>query len=169
MNKFLRFFPVVLVGLSLTLGGSQYDSFAQDEPAIKQKSIEFKSLVKNSISAQHQANNFVIKSREELKSLWNVFFKNIPDKPELPDVDFEKKMVIAIFGGEKPSPGHEITASETLQLNKKTLRVSYVISQPGNNCLHPMMLAQPFHIIEVDKYKRVIFNAIEQTRDCPND
>jgi hypothetical protein len=75
-------------------------------------------------------------------------------------------MIIAIFAGDKPSPGHEVVVLETLKLNKKKMRVSYKETKPGTNCVHPTVIAQPYHIIETDKAKKVAFNLLQEVKDC---
>jgi hypothetical protein len=168
MKKSVFVLMFTLFTLSLVGGFNSVTTTAQDKKLEKAEALEFKTLAKNINSGVHEAKNVVIRTREEWVKLWEAIHLNTAEKPELPEVDFESRMVIALFAGDKPTPGHDIAVLETLKVGKKKIQVAYKESKPGANCLYPQVLTQPYQIIEIDLIKKVSFNLLQEVKDCPN-
>ena len=50
----------------------------------------------------------VIDNLDAWQKVWKVVHKTVTPKPQLPPVDFEKQVVLAVFMGEKSTGGYEI-------------------------------------------------------------
>ena len=165
MKKSFYGFSFIFLVLSVLCGLSLRVTPAQDNQVERGEAVEFKTLAKNSSSEEHEAKNIVIRTQDEWAKLWDTIQANGSPKPELPVVDFDNHMIIAILAGDQPSPGHTVVVLETLKINEK-MRVSYKEVKPGANCVHPAVLAQPYHIIETDKAEMVSFNRLQEVKDC---
>ncbi len=152
--------------LSVFCGVNLSPTTAQDNQLEQNKVVEFKTLAKNINGEEHEAKNMVIKNQEEWVKLWEALHINSSEKPELPAVDFKNRMVIAVFLGDKPNPGHNVAILETFKSNKKIMRVTYKVTTPGASCVHPQVLAQPYQIIETEKAKKVSFTLLQEVKDC---
>ena len=78
------------------------------------ESIPFVNIERGSNSGVRERKFLVIKTEAEWKTLWQTHAQPQAPAKELPRVDFDKEMVVAVFLGEKPTGGYrvEITAIE---------------------------------------------------------
>jgi hypothetical protein len=104
----------------------------------------FASIAKGDASGQQTARQVTIRSAAEWKALW----KDHAPTEKLPQVDFDKNMVVGIFLGSKPSAGHgvEIVGVRT---QEKELIVEYVQRQPARGTMAAQILTEPFHLVSV--------------------
>lgn len=160
---FLAFFAVSALG--------QENQTPTTEKGLKGKTgevVTFKTLAKNASGEAHEAKNLVIKNREEWEKLWEALNQNVAEKPALPEVDFNTRMIVAIFAGDKPNPGYDIAVLETFTVGKKGMRITYQVTKPGGACVYPAVISQPYHIIETDKVKHVSFTFFQDVKECKN-
>lgn len=70
------------------------------------------------------------------------------NSPPLPDIDFEKEMVAAVFLGDKPTGGYavEIVRSEK---TKGLLTISFREQSPRPGSIQTQAFVQPFHIVSI--------------------
>lgn len=88
--------------------------------------------------------NYMITSSDELNKLWEMVQTTaIP-----PRVDFGADAVIAVFAGEKPTTGYDITVSKIEDLVSKRL-VTITLMQPASGCPVAQMVTAPFEILTV--------------------
>jgi len=89
----------------------------------------------------------VIGNAAQWQELWGVHQSNHRPARPLPPIDFSKEMIIAIFLGEQPTGGHQITIHD-LQKTPARLQVNVSIDAPDKDAVVTMALTQPFIIIK---------------------
>jgi len=120
--------------------------------AIASERVPFVTIDQGFRSGIRERKFLVIKNETEWKTVWqNHVQPNVPAK-ELPRVDFEKEMIVAVFLGEKPTGGYkvEITAIEE-DRGKGRLRVVVREGKPPAGAMVIQALTQPYHIVRVKK------------------
>ena len=81
-------------------------------------------------------------------------------RPELPKIDFEKEMVVAIFMGERSSGGYEIEIINIIKTEKQIV-IEVEEEEPPPESLRTMALTQPYHIVVIKRYTRpVVFSKL---------
>lgn len=91
-----------------------------------------------------------IYTQSQWKETWEKAHSLILPKPELPRIDFEKEMVIAVFMGEQNSGGYEIIIKEITMTDKEVI-VKVEEKTPAAETLNTMALTQPYHIAVIAK------------------
>jgi hypothetical protein len=83
-----------------------------------------------------------------------------------PTVDFDKKTVIALHLGLKPTPGYGVHVNE-VQENDKNIMVNYEVRAPGAGCILNTVVTYPYCFITIDKTEKdVQFSGKEIVNDC---
>lgn len=84
-----------------------------------------------------------------------------PHQVEVPTVDFQKDMVLAVFAGEKPTPGYEIrmlSVKVQEEGGEKLLVVRFKNEQKMRGVFNPPLTIRPFHLKRVPAFAgRVLF------------
>lgn len=129
--------------------------------------VDFNTIARGEDSGYMKASQIVIENEEQWADLWEKHISNIEPSPPLPEVDFNREMVIAVFSGEKPTSGYpvEIVSVETKPSKIKDhdlLIVKIRQRQPGKHEVVMDVMTQPNHIIKLPKMKAegVIFEQI---------
>lgn len=92
----------------------------------------------------------VIYDQVELERLWSEWSRvndNISSIPPLPDVDFSREMVIAVFSGTKGASGYDVLIDNVSQIDDGIL-VEIVETVPSDQCVTLTVLTYPHHIIK---------------------
>jgi hypothetical protein len=127
--------------------------------------LAFETLGKHNSSGHLEKQNYLITNREEWQSLWNRVHTHVIPKPDLPEVDFSHRVIIAVFQGEQRNGGFEITVTDLVKNGKKlTAKVTEV--SPGSSCAVTAALTQPYHIIVTDKMPKVKFKVKREIKEC---
>jgi len=115
---------------------------------------------------QLNAQNYVIKDKGEWESLWARLFPELSERRPLPEIDFERRTLLAVFQGNKPTSGYEISIREVVE-SENAVEVSVKAFAPGKHCLVTGSDTSPFHIIEIQKTeKEVVFKVKQRIRNC---
>jgi hypothetical protein len=118
--------------------------------AIASERVPFVTIDQGSRSGVRERKSLVIKTETDWKALWRSHVQsNVPAK-ELPRVDFEKEMIVAVFLGEKPSGGYsvEITRIEENPDQRQT-NVFWRESKPPPGSMVIQALTQPYHVVRL--------------------
>jgi len=97
-----------------------------------------------------KAARLVIKSKDRWKEVWGKMHHLRLSKPELPKIDFQKEMVIAVFMGEHKSGGYEIEIIRVTKTEEEIV-VEVEEKQPPPESLRTMALTQPYHIAVIKR------------------
>lgn len=121
-------------------------------PAGAAERLPFITIDQGSRSGVRERKFLVIKNEAEWKTLWQTHVQPEVPAKELPQVDFEREMVVAVFLGEKPTGGYKlgITAIEE-DRGKGQLRIVLRESKPPVGSIAIQALTQPYHIVRVKK------------------
>lgn len=109
----------------------------------------FETIDKGFFSGYIDRASLVIKDEEEWTRVWDMHTKIISPAPPLPEVDFSKRMIIAVFRGQFTSSGYSTEITEVTRFSDK-VRVSVVETDDTGGMLLDV-LTQPYHIIELEK------------------
>ncbi|OGS27525.1 MAG: hypothetical protein A2297_03445 [Elusimicrobia bacterium RIFOXYB2_FULL_48_7] len=92
----------------------------------------------------------VIRTQAEWQELWEAHTKNISPMPPLPDVDFTKCLVVAVFMGEQKSGGYGIQITD-IQESEDNIFIEFTETVPAKGSVAAQQLTQPYHIIVVNR------------------
>ena len=137
-------------------------------PTPSPNEMAFKTISHGQYSGFSEAKNYAITNTNDWQSLWNKVYGNVLSKPPLPEVDFNKSMVIAVSLGSKPTGGYDIKITGVKEREAEGLiAISVEESSPGKDCIVSQALTSPYHIIETEKTdKEVVFDTQKVVLDC---
>ncbi|MEK6286273.1 MAG: protease complex subunit PrcB family protein [Acidobacteriota bacterium] len=148
--------PTILLCLALSLTPTLAEA----------DTICFLGVLKLADSGHAEAQNYVIKTQTEWQSLWEKIFSNTGEKPPLPEIDFTRRTIVAVFQGSQPSGGYEISIQELVE-TESSLEVFVKAFAPGKRCIVTGKISRPFDIIEIEKTeKQVVFHMKHKFRNC---
>lgn len=92
----------------------------------------------------------VIDNLDAWQKVWKVVHKTVTPKPQLPPVDFEKQVVLAVFMGEKSTGGYEIKIT-SIKETDQALVVSVRATSPPADSFTTQALTQPYDLRVIKK------------------
>jgi len=105
------------------------------------------TIAKGEDSRIVEARHFLVRDRQAFTAIWAAHAG--PDA-SVPSVDFETRMVAAVFAGERPQPGYDITITGTRrQDDLLVVVVEERVPDPG--MVAAQILIAPFHIVTLDR------------------
>jgi uncharacterized protein (UPF0248 family) len=129
-------------------------------------SVCFLSVLKVSDSSHAEEQNVVINDNAQWQSLWRTLFTNTSEKPPLPEIDFTRRTVVAVFQGEQASSGYQISIEEIVE-TENALDVSVKAFSPGKRCVLLGKVTRPLHIVEIEKtQKEIVIHVKHRIRNC---
>ena len=126
------------------------------EESLDNKKLNFRNISKDSYNLLTTKSENVITTQEEWMNFWESVSPN--DGP-VPQIDFDKKMVIAVLMGQKSTGGYSIEITNVIEQENDVIVKIKEIS-PGPNCGADAVLTSPYHIIEVSKSVMPVVNFI---------
>lgn len=127
---------------------------------INQKAITFETIVQDFYGGMSNSKFVVINDLKSLDEIYILINKNRYSKLEVPEVNFEKEMIIALFLGERTSGGFSISVERILN-NNNNVMVFYKIVTPKQDDMLASVMTQPFCIIKMpNTSKEIIFKEI---------
>ena len=93
---------------------------------------------------------FVVVDRQEWKRVWKLAHSRGLVRPPLPEIDFDNRIAIAVFGGFCNGSITKIMKTE------EGLRIFVRDVCPGSNCATPAGTVTPVQIVETEKVQRKI-------------
>jgi|GEM_PF-3110186 len=144
--------PTLSSGNNLALGDFSSDSGG----------VPFQKLASGTNSEVHTRTNYLVDSPEKLAALWQL----LPGAPAMPTVDFNTKTVIALFAGDRPTTGYDLSVS-AINDTASTRMVYVVLNKPAASCMTGQMVTQPYVVFEVSKTDLAFSHTdTETTTDC---
>jgi len=108
------------------------------------------------MSGETKAQRVVIRKADEWKKLWAKTHGNVTPPPAVPEVDFDKNMVLAVYQGQKGSGGYDVKIVKVVKGNKGvTAQVKE--TAPGKDDIVLTVITSPYHIVVVPKAEDVKF------------
>jgi hypothetical protein len=142
-----------------------------DLPMSASNPLVFKRLIAEDrsfldTSGVMQFSRQVIKSTKEWHDIWAVMHAVNEPAPALPEIDFNKQMVVVVAMGVRPSGGYSIMVTG-VQVKDGVVEVSVESVSPGAQCFNTAALMQPVDVIVLDNNVRPIrFVEMEKIRNC---
>ncbi len=100
---------------------------------------------------------------EEWSDLWTEMF---PTQMIASAIDFDNKILIAAFQGQKSTGGYSIEITKIEEIDNKII-VNIAENEPGRNCIVTQAFTSPYHIVELDKTsKEIEFSYSKNITDC---
>jgi uncharacterized membrane protein len=90
----------------------------------------------------------IVRSAPEWRDLWR---EHAGEETPVPDVDFETRMVAAVFAGEKPTPGGQVLIARAHQ-EETALVLQVTEGHPPPGAVAAQILAAPFHIVSLPRF-----------------
>ena len=137
------------------------------EKAMEGTVVSMNNIESGNYSGYEDPQQLVINNKEDWVRTWHQLNQHRSPLPKLPEVDFSKQTIIAVFLGMKGSGGFGIRIAETT-LSGKTLNVKVIQTKPGKDCMTTSSMTQPYHLVSVDKaaIENAAFSVEEQINDC---
>ncbi|MCX7877953.1 MAG: protease complex subunit PrcB family protein [Ignavibacteria bacterium] len=133
--------------------------------SVKEK-VPFEVLVSSFYSSITEKQEVIVRDQKSYIELMNKAYEYLDQKPNVPEVDFGKYIVIGVFMGAKPSGGHAITVKDVIR-SSGNLTVYINEIYPGKNCGTTDAITYPFEIIKVSVNESSFkFKTKKITKDC---
>jgi len=141
--------------LAAAIGAASMEQFAGHRT-----SLDMETVAQGTESGIVDEDTSVIKTQAAWVDLWTQHASTMQPLPEPPAVDFDSKMVLCVFTGQKLTGGYGVEIKR-VELQGGSLTVSYETSSPPPGSIVPEELTQPFHMVKVDAepYVTVVFSA----------
>ena len=107
--------------------------------------VSFEALAEGPRSKIESRVNYLITTQEELVELWEF----LEEPPPVPTVDFNKKVVAAVFAGEVPTSGYDIAVVEVQDADKRVVKIELI--KPDKSCILAQSVTAPYQVIELPK------------------
>lgn len=122
------------------------------------KSVTFETVEKNFYSGVEETRNVIVTNVNEWEALWDETVTWTPD--ELPFVNFNESVVIAVYMGEQLSGGFNVDILGIRETDE-IIEVVSKFSKPESREGVTLALTQPFHMIKIQKTdKKIVFREI---------
>lgn len=158
MKTYLNWSIVVVVVCLSLVGCSSMFGDNEDAPAdgplafnvIANDAVRVDQLESGSFSDIRDGKNVMIRTQEAFASLWNSIHADRSNTPELPSVDFDESVIVAVILGDRPTTGYEVEVSE-VQLNaeQELMEVRAQERQPSGTCIVNQVVTSPYVIVRV--------------------
>ena len=103
----------------------------------------------------------VVKDENEWKELWGEINGNVLPLPPLPDIDFSRHALAAVFQGLKRSGGYSISVEAIIETGDR-VTVSVREREPGPQNLVTMALSSPWEVVAFPlPQKPVLFTSVQ--------
>jgi uncharacterized membrane protein len=113
---------------------------------------EIETIAKGDGSRLVQPRRFVVHDPTAFSAIWEAHAG--PDLP-VPPIDFDSRMVAAVFGGERPTPGYEL---EITGVRRDNSALVVVVEErfPDPSLVSAQIIVSPFHIVSLPRDDGVI-------------
>lgn len=139
--------------------GSDFFEDAEEVPFSEVKKDHHASL-------EVEAQNRVIRQEQVFREMWNKLYADHSPVPEVPEIDFEERMVLLAVLGQRPTGGYGLRI-EKVAAADGGLGAHLVKSEAGDNCLTTQALTNPFHIVTIPASSaEVTFYEEKTVKDC---
>ncbi len=119
--------------------------------------LTFETISKQSYSGHNSSQNYVITETSQWSNLWDIVHSTMTPKPDLPNVNFNNEMVIAVFQGSRLTGGYNIEITKIIE-EENFVEVYVKETSPSPGDIVTQALTQPYHIVKTKRVdKKVIF------------
>lgn len=133
---------------------------------VEEKDISFTVLEQGDMApGAKNRKNYAIYNQDELDSFWKL--SHVSDTSKAPKIDFNKKYVLVVFAGTKPSTGYEIKVTKVKDTEAtRTIEVAMIV--PGEGCKTKEEKTSPYQFVSVpyDSGVSLSHSDVTKTEDC---
>jgi hypothetical protein len=129
--------------------------------------VDFTTIARGTDSDYQSATKMAIDDSEEWIALWQQHTCNIEPPPPVPQVDFTRYSVVAVFAGEQPTGGYSVEILNVENGSSKTkeqgaIAITVRHRQPKAGEFVTEALTYPYHMIRIPKLdaSKVVFKHI---------
>ena len=130
-------------------GETQTQTQPQSQPQTE-VIVTYDVILKGTFSGLKDPLQAVIQSEKDFEDLWKKHTSVLVPQPQVPSVDFETSVIVAIATGEKTTSGYQILVKNVEPQGNNVL-VHYKQTEPPPNSFLLQVLTQPFLLLRVDK------------------
>ncbi|HEX3703665.1 MAG TPA: protease complex subunit PrcB family protein [Vicinamibacterales bacterium] len=105
------------------------------------------TIDKGAESAVDAPRQVTVRTLAEWQTLWRL---HAPGRP-VPDVDFERNMVVGVFLGTRPTAGFAVEIVGTRQ-DHGSLVVQYRETRPGRDMMTAQIVTAPYHLATIPRF-----------------
>ncbi len=149
---------VIGIRAECSIQGIKEESIMVKLPEEKSE-IEFQTIEKGSYSGIAEKRTLIITNHFELQKIWSDLYANRYPVPDIPQIDFEKNILAAVFIGEKPTGGYSVNIDNVYFENGR-IRILYSYSEPSTDSIVTQAITSPFYIVVFpapDEIKETVF------------
>lgn len=123
--------------------------------------VAFVPVGKGSYGGVNDRRFVVVKTTDEWKELWGEINGNVLPLPPIPEIDFSRQALAAVFQGLKRSGGYSISVEAIIETGDR-VTVSVREQEPGPQNLVTMALSSPWEVVAFPlPQKPVLFTSIQ--------
>jgi hypothetical protein len=168
-----RYSHLLFIGLIaiLVVGRAVVTLSSADSNKGKIISVSFSTIDKGFRSGIKERKLVVIKTEKEWEEFWRLHKKTFLPEQQIPPVDFNHEMIVAVLSGEKRTGGYgvEITRAEE-NIAKRQLEVFVLETHPSPKAVVIQALTQPYHVAKLKKVDiSVVFISSSESRRNPEE
>ena len=125
--------------------------------AFVDQELPLETISKGYYSGHEEEKNYILKDNTEWTNLWSIVHSNRSPEPELPSINFNSEIVIAVFQGTRSTGGYSIEVTKIIE-KESTVAVFIKKTEPSPGGVTTQALTSPYHIIKTKKVdKEIIF------------
>ena len=114
--------------------------------ALAGAAIPFATVARGTMSSIDEPQQVVVRTQAEWLKLWQRHGSGQP----APVIDFETRMVVAVFLGSRPSAGYSVEIVE-IRVAEGGLIVEYRETKPAPDRMVAQIVTAPFHLASLDR------------------
>jgi len=149
----LAHFLVITLGVIslVAVACTDEEAGAGKTPTPEARQLEFETLVMGDQSGIELGDPQVFKvdSPDAWQELWAQHTRVTQPSPELPEIAFEREMVIAVVDRQQPSGGYSLEVT-SVRAEGRRIAVSATRRAPAPGCITTSVITQPFHFVTLD-------------------
>jgi hypothetical protein len=129
--------------------------------------IQFEVIHGGAYASVSEKKQVMVTNNDDYQKLMSEVYANLDQMPRIPEVDFTKNDVVAVFMGAKNTGGYSINVDKVIK-RTDAVTVSVYETSPGSKCILTQSVTQPYEIVKVPKLnQKVKFLFKQRTKDCP--
>jgi PrcB C-terminal len=128
--------------------------------------LPHETVLEGTHSAISEKRELKINNNDEYQKLMADVYKDLDQMPRIPEVDFNKYSVIAVFIGTRSSGGYTVSV-DMVTVSDKGLNAGITETKPGKTCIVSDALTSPFVIVKFPKNDRkASFRYAQKVKEC---
>lgn len=112
---------------------------------------EFRSLVRGYQTGLPSECVTVVRDAETWRALWAQHAGTVVPRPDAPEVDFARDMVVCVTVGTRPTAGYAVTIERVVPLDEKRFQVEVTETKPTAGAILPQVVTLPYHMVVVPR------------------